>query len=250
MLRIAVTPWRRRLKTYLHPEDDLYTISPHYIDSIEATGAQANPLPWATTPESAKHRLAGYDGLVVSGGQDIDPSLYGAENTASMQVRPKADASERLLIAAAIEMRLPILAICRGMQQVNVAFGGSMHQHIWGLGPDHPNPPKSDPAAPGDAAARSQARLDRRHAVNLEPGSLIAQLFGAERIDTNSLHHQAVDAVGTDLVVTGRTDDGTVEALEHRSLPIVAVQWHPERIAGEGHHVLFDWLADTAASGS
>jgi gamma-glutamyl-gamma-aminobutyrate hydrolase PuuD len=139
--------------------------------------------------------------------QDIGEGASGAR-----------DRWEIALIKAALADDIPVLGICRGMQLLNVAFGGSLHGDIAGSSAQHPHVP-----------ADRDAALGFRHRVTFEPGSLVSRVYGATAKDVNSLHHQAVNRVGAGLTVSGRAADGTVEALE---LPearwCLGVQWHPE----------------------
>jgi putative glutamine amidotransferase len=237
---IAITPWRRTLETWVHPRSDLYTLDPEYVDAVEQAGGDAVILPHVHDPHTARRLLARFDGLIVSGGDDVDPSFYGATNEHAENPDPIADRSDIELTLAAHELGMPLLAVCRGPQVLNVAFGGTLHQHVWGRG-DHP--PKPDT---GDALADADRFLAYRHRVRLEPGSIIAKIFDREEIVTNSMHHQSVDQLGDGIVVTGRAGDGVVEVIEHESGRFLGVQWHPERLADEGHRPLFDWLIAAA----
>jgi putative glutamine amidotransferase len=155
------------------------------------------------------------DGLVLSGGIDLNPALYGEER------HPKADEPndgrdglELDLLRQALDRDLPVLAICRGMQLFNVAFGGALSQHITSTGiHQRYDLPKSQPV----------------HTVEVEPGSRLAQITGAGKVAVNSRHHQAVAQLGKGLSISARAEDGLIEAFE---LPdkrfAIAVQWHPE----------------------
>ncbi|HSX66606.1 gamma-glutamyl-gamma-aminobutyrate hydrolase family protein [Nocardioides sp.] len=163
-------------------------------------------------------------GVVIAGGQDVHPACWGGDTSVVSDVDPRAntmahdvdrDAYEIALVKAALDRGIPVLGVCRGLQVLNVALGGT-------LIPDLPNGPVShlSPAtAPTDGTAD--------HVVAFEDGSLARELFGA-RAQTNSWHHQAVDACGAGLVVTGRASDGVVEAVELPGAPVLGVQWHPE----------------------
>lgn len=235
---IAITPWRRTLSTWVHPHDELYTLNPDYVDGITAVGGTAALIPHVADVDAAKRQVAGFSGLLISGGDDIDPAIYGHELDGSNTFDAAVDRSDLAHFEAARSLGLPILGICRGLQLINVAFGGTLHQHVWQDGTDHP--PRT-----GDTAADCDAFLANRHLVELEPGTLAARVFGELFMDVNSLHHQAADKIGRELVVSGRAPDGTVEVLEHHAEQILAVQWHPERLGADGLHV-FRWLVESA----
>jgi putative glutamine amidotransferase len=168
------------------------------------------------------------DGLCLSGGPDLDPAAYGApERHAQLgPTEPSLDAFELNLARLALDRGLPILAICRGAQALNVACGGTLHQHI-------PGHRQTIPA--GEAS----------HEVSLAARSRLAPLLGAQTVGVNSFHHQAVDRVGAGLRVVGRADDGTVEAIEGAGF-VVGVQWHAETMAA--HLPLFGALVAAASS--
>ena len=157
------------------------------------------------------------DALIVTGGAgDVEPALYGQEpHPETGPVQQERDAYEVALVRAAIERRMPVLGICRGMQILNVVYGGGIEQHL--------------PDVVGHEDHRHTPGTFADHEVDLEAGSLAARAAGAERTPVKSHHHQGVREIGDGLVVTGRSDDDTVEAIEDPSCPFVlGVLWHPE----------------------
>ena len=168
-------------------------------------------------PELAEAYLEGADGLILTGGIDVDPSYFGAEPHPFLGlVDGPRDRFEMALYHAARAKGAPVLGVCRGHQLINVAAGGTLYQHL----------PSVVQTVQHEQADITGAPL---HGVTLEPGSAVAQAFGVARVRTNSYHHQAVDKPGQGLKVVGRTADGTVEALENTDGSFVlGVQWHPE----------------------
>ncbi|MER5566607.1 gamma-glutamyl-gamma-aminobutyrate hydrolase family protein [Streptomyces goshikiensis] len=181
-----------------------------YHELVQAAGGAAVLLP-PDEPGRAAEVLSRVDGLVIAGGPDVDPVHYGAARDprtgAAAAVR---DHWELALINAALEARMPLLGICRGMQALNVALGGTLHQHIDG----HVDTPG----------------VMSWHPVRPVPGTRYARLV-PEEAQVPTYHHQAVDRVGRDLVVSAHALDGTVEAVELPDLDrwVLGVQWHPER---------------------
>lgn len=149
-------------------------------------------------------------GLLLPGGGDLDPALYGAPNAGSHPGDPEQDRLELALTWEFLAAGKPVLGICRGLQVVNVALGGTLVQDL-----------------PGHSQREG---IDRIHPVTAAEGALAAALWG-RRFWVNSAHHQAAAQPGTGLRITARADDGTVEALEGGALPVWAFQWHPERMA-------------------
>ncbi len=247
---IAVTPWRRTVDTWIHPDHDLYTVDPEYLDAVTAAGGLPALLPWIEADDEvdrlarARIVLERFDGLMLTGGNDVDPDYYGHEPDGARDWDRRADDSDAALLHVALEQHKPILAICRGLQVATVGLGGLLHQHIHGTSVWH-RPPNDT----SDRVADAEEFLARRHRVELVKSSTISWIYGgASHIQTNSLHHQAaVDDEDQPLAVVGRSLDGMVEAMEWADKNLVAVQWHPERQTDEGHHVLFEWLVDSAA---
>lgn len=240
---IAISPWRRSLPTTAHPVNDLYTIDPEYMDGVERAGGQAVLVGFARDVDDAKNRLQPFDALLLSGGNDVDPDLYGAEVDGSVDVNPTGDHSDAAYMVAALELGLPVLGICRGIQIINVALGGSLLQHVWDSSDIHPARDNGP-----DPVSNADEMFARRHAVRFEAGSLISKIFDADSLETNSLHHQAIDRLADNLMVTGRADDGIIEVVEHRHKPLLAVQWHPEQMPLGQHDAVFEWLVNTAGS--
>lgn len=161
------------------------------------------------------------DGLLLSGGYDVDPAYFGetAPDGCELKIQPERDTAELGLFSAFFAADKPILGICRGMQLINVAAGGSLIADIpLQTGGDH---------------------MDRTHRVDFEPGSRLFDLLGAS-VQTNSFHHQAVKDAGSGIVICGRSEDGIAEAIEHKERPVFGVQFHPERM--ERMNILFSHL--------
>jgi putative glutamine amidotransferase len=161
-------------------------------------------------------QLADFDGLMLTGGVDVDPALYGeTRHPATEEADPRRDAVESELLREALEMDRPVLAICRGLQILNVAEGGDLIQHI------------------ENHRQAETVRSTPSHRIVIEPGSLLSTIAGTREMLVNSRHHQAVRTPGKGLRVTAvDPDDGTIEALERPDKRFVlAVQWHPENQA-------------------
>lgn len=178
----------------------------NYVDAVTACGAEADAR---YLPEYSED----YDGLILCGGSDIHPRYYGQEINGAFGCDESRDAAEFALADAFIKAGKPVLGICRGAQLLNIYFGGSLHQHI-----GHYMQHRSDE---GDAV----------HDAIAAEGSVLYDLYGGH-FRINSKHHQALNRIGEGLRVTMVAEDEfqTVEAIEHESLPVIAVQWHPERM--------------------
>ncbi|MBR0464065.1 MAG: gamma-glutamyl-gamma-aminobutyrate hydrolase family protein [Clostridia bacterium] len=158
--------------------------------------------------------VSAFDGLLLPGGVDVDPSTYHAENIASVDTNVELDVLQKRVADAFIGAGKPVLGICRGNQMLNVCLGGTLIQHL--------------PSSLRHSRDAGSA-FDKVHMNRATPGSWIARLYG-ETFATNSSHHQAVDKVGAHLIVDMYSDDGVVEAIHHETLPLYGVQWHPERM--------------------
>ena len=194
-----------------------------YLNSVLRGGGEPIVITPQTFENDAALRLMErFDALVLMGGPDVDPALYG--QTASPQVygvSPEQEHFESSLFFAAVELGLPVLAVCRGMQLANVLLGGSLVQHLGDL----PNAGSLLQHAPGEFPVGAEFVT---HDVTLDDGCFLAESMGATTISGASFHHQVVDTLGDGFRVVGRSPDGLVEAIEHERHRIVGVQWHPE----------------------
>ena len=203
-----------------------------YIQSVLRAGGVPVILPINDNPEVLKKMVASIDALIMTGGEDIDPLKYYNEEAipAQGEINPERDAFDIALIKLAIERGIPLLGICRGHQLINVACGGTLYQ-------DLPSQLKSTNLLKHRQQAPSWYGT---HQVKLESNSVLAKILGTTTVVTNSFHHQAVKDVAPNFVVTGRTSDGVVEAMEMKSNPrVYSVQWHPE---GPTSHGLDDFF--------
>ncbi len=161
--------------------------------------------------------LDGFDGLVLPGGGDVDPARYGGDTSAPCyDVNAAQDDLDFAILAAARERGIPVLGVCRGLQVLNVALGGTLVEDLPATAVTH------------RPAARRGGLAWAWHDVTLTPGSLLADAAGSDVISVASGHHQAIDTLAGGLVATATAADGVVEAVEHTSEPLLAVQWHPE----------------------
>ncbi len=224
------------LTTHAPNDEGHFHLSAHYVEAVRRAGGIAVLLPPGDAqPEEILARL---DGLIFTGGGDVEPALYGAaEHEASYGMNAERDRAEGDLIRAAIAGEKPMLCICRGIQILNVALGGTLQQHL----PD---------VVGEDILHRAPPREPVPHPVNITPGTLLAETIGATECTPDSWHHQAVDQPGAGLKPIARAPDGTIEALAHESHPfLLAVQWHPELTAAHdpGQQAIFDGLVTRCA---
>jgi putative glutamine amidotransferase len=195
-----------------------------YVRAVTAAGGVPIVLSPLMGHSLAARALEGVDGLVLTGGEDVDPAWY--ETAPHPKLNPPSrerDLFELALFAAARQRELPVLGICRGIQLVNVALGGTLYQD---LPSERPGIVNHDPQG---------ARTDRSHDVRLEPGSLAAGALGSATLRVNSFHHQAVRDLAPKLIASGWSEDGLIEVVEGaEGQPwLLAVQWHPEEMHAE-----------------
>ncbi len=208
-----------------------------YVRAVEAAGGIAVVVP-PVSNEDARSLLARLDGLVLSGGPDLAPRAYGAQPHVELgPTEPHLDRFEYAVAREAMRLGLPTLGICRGAQTLNVARGGTLHQHL--------------PDVVGDAIAHRQLEDGRvpTHAVEVASASRLAAVLGTTQLDVNSFHHQAVDRVGAGLRACAWAPDGTIEAIEDPEQPfLLAVQWHAETLRNVPMHLaLFGELVGVCA---
>jgi putative glutamine amidotransferase len=195
-----------------------------YVSAVARAGGVPLILSQLMGEPQAARALEGCHGLLLTGGEDVDPRHYGVEPSSALgSVDGERDRFELALFEAARKGGLPILGICRGIQLINVALGGTLYQD---LPSERPGPVDHNPDAARDA---------RTHHVRLAPDSRAARALGVDRLVPNSFHHQAVKALAPALVASGWSDDGLIEAVEGRAGDpwLLAVQWHPEEMQAD-----------------
>lgn len=209
-------------------ETNEYSVRKEYISAIENAGG----FPIFLTPTSEIPTFL--DGIVMSGGGDIDPVYYHEEPIPQCgKITPTRDRYELILSQFALESYIPILGICRGMQVLNVADGGTLHQDMY---TQTNTKIMHEQKAPSDHPV---------HNVTLEKDSVLYQIYNRKEIRVNSFHHQCVKTAGTGFRVIADCVDGAIEAIEHKNHPFaVGVQWHPEYL--KEHDVLFKYFVEQA----
>jgi putative glutamine amidotransferase len=194
-------------------------LSVNYVRSVEGAGLIPLAVPPLTHPERAGEIMDAAGGLLLTGGMDVDPKLYGAPAHPELgEIHPGRDATELALFNAARERRIPVLGICRGIQLINVACGGTLYQDL-----PSERPSSVQHNQPNDRSART-------HNVTIAADSLLAGATGITEMAVNSYHHQAVARLGSGLRVTATAADGVIEGVESTDPDwwILSVQWHPE----------------------
>lgn len=212
----------------------------YYLDAVKRAGGRPALISGPDT-DPAEAVLEPFDGLLVVGGGDVDPSKYGAKAHPKIYgTDPQRDEFEFGLVRAAIEADAPVLAICRGIQVLNVALGGTLVQHL--------------PDAPGliSHGRPNEPQPWVEHELKVSESSRVAQACGRVAFTARAAHHQAVDGVGEGLSAAAWTEDGVVEAVEGDRGWVVGVQWHPERTAHEDEtqQALFDAFVGEASAQS
>lgn len=237
-------------------EDRAVLLHERYTHAIIAAGGAPLMLPLSDDPKTYKALLPVFDGFLMPGGQDINPALYGEEAaTGNDRYTPKRDALEMRLLDYAYVHDVPLFAICRGMQMMNVFFGGTLYQDLnnvqgvpaadrrlpRGLDPARPNMPTEHPSTWAAETGRTYVehwRADRFnqpvHMVDVRPASRLAGIVGCAPLATNSIHHQGVKRLGPGLIADGTAPDGLIEAIEVPDRTyMLGVQWHPEFFPGD-----------------
>lgn len=230
----------RRMVTSSAGETEAHVLYTTYTSMIR----RADGLPVLLTPGPATEveaLLDRLDGLLLPGGGDVDPACYsGANHETVYAVEPLRDEFELALARGAAQRKLPTLAICRGMQIVNVALGGTLVEDIKSAQPD-----ALEHRRHGQSATESQ------HTIELDPDSTTAHALGKDTVEANTIHHQAIRHLAGQLKITGRAPDGIIEAVEptDASWPMWGVQWHPEWLGHNDEPSLGLFRALVAAAG-
>lgn len=220
-------------------EGDCTLAQGYYMSVLEAGGTPV-VIPSYDNEKALVSILDTLDGLVLSGGADIDPDYLGEEPLECISVNPRRDAQELVLVRLAVERQIPILGICRGIQMLTAALGGKLYQDI-----------KTQHGRPCIEHSQTIARGLPSHDVKIEKDSLLHSLMGTETLAVNSFHHQAVKEIPQGFRVTATASDGIIEGMESTAFrPILGVQWHPECFILEADRTMmpiFNWLTEQAA---
>lgn len=218
------------ITTHGRNERGRFDVNAKYVEAVRRAGGYPVLLP--PGERDPAECLEFLDGIVMTGGSDVDPERYGGRAHPEVYgVDPERDASEIALLEAIFEHKTPALCICRGLQILNVALGGSLIEHL--------------PDEVGEGVLHRHGDTYQTHDVEVATLSRLARIVGAGRLSTPSWHHQAVRALGRGLTAVAHAPDGVIEALEHdEHEELVAVQWHPEHTAASDarQQALFDWL--------
>jgi putative glutamine amidotransferase len=206
-----------------------------YIDAVAAAGGVPFVLP-VLDPSQAVAVVSNLDGLLLTGGGDVDPAWYGAAPSPHLGIVDRGyDAWELALLRASMAAGQPVLGVCRGLQLMNVALGGTLVQHL--------------PEITDVGHCVKEASESHVHRVRVAGGSVLGSVVGTDLLGVNSLHHQAVSQLADGLVAVAWAEDGIVEAAEGIGTRLLGVQWHPELLAAEPEHAaLFAWLCLEAST--
>lgn len=223
------------ITTYGRDETNKFPLPGEYVDAVRRAGG----IPLLVPPGEPhiEQVLQTLDGIILAGGGDIDPSLYGGSlHETIYMLDGERDQGEMALARHALESRMPVFGICRGTQILNVTLGGTLHAHL--------------PDVVGEQVNhRLPPREPTEHAIHIEPGSQLAEIIDAAAIIAASWHHQAIRDLAAGLQVVARAPDGTIEAVEMPGHPwLMAVQWHPELTAARDplQQRLFDTFVEQA----
>ncbi len=202
------------------PNVSVFAVAKTYIAAVSLGGGTPVIIPPYLEPDLLRGAFEGIDGLILSGGGDIHPSFFGEIDGGLLwRVDKKRDQGELALATWALEEKMPTLAICRGVQALNVAAGGTLIQDI----------PTEHPKALSHSSVAGRPQSKIAHVVDVESDSHLADMIGAGEVGVNSAHHQALKVIGDQLTVVARARDGIIEGVEARDHPFcIGVQWHPE----------------------
>lgn len=210
-----------------------------YTDAVTNAGGAPFIVPIFNDIRALRRLYEQCQGLLFSGGNDIDPVFYRAEKTEhSKDASPKRDKHELQLLRWALDDNKPVLGICRGMQLINIALGGNLHQDINAALPKTQN---------HQISAHNEDFSHLAHRLSLKPGSRLAHILGVTSIHTNALHHQAIKTLGHGLAAVAYAEDGIIEAVEHSTKRfVIGVQSHPEalvaKVDSEWHKLFNDFI--------
>ena len=232
---IGITCMRRTIELY-SSEMDAFFLDISYARRVREAGGVPVLLPQLRV-EEAGAAARSIDGLILSGGDDVHPEAYGApDEGVSVDADLPVDLGEIELLKRSVVREVPVLGICRGVQIVNVAYGGSLHQDMLGRSDCHPPRPEV-----------LDEIIAQRHGLKVAPGSELARILGAGPRRVNSTHHQAISELAPGFHAVAWAPDGVVEAIESEGPGyLVAVQWHPEKLPPPRDQELFDDLVRAA----
>lgn len=220
--------------TSAYEQPHSYRLPIAYCTAVDLAGGLPVILPYRVGGDLVRRYADMLDGVIFSGGDDLDPAVYGESyHPKTTPVDPDRQTFESALLVEVEGRRMPMLGICMGCQLINIHRGGSLHQFL----------PELDRSGPLEH--RKMSESETRHEARIDRGTVLAEALGKSVINVNSSHKQAVRTLGRGLRVTARSTDGVVEAIEDPSYPLLmGVQWHPERLAGaeEDHLRIFRWL--------
>ena len=227
-----------------NPPLEIIGLTPSYIEAVKAAGGIPVLIPLTLSDEDLLAVFARVDGLILPGGGDVDPALYQESDAGlSKRIDPNRDRVEILLARTAVTQNKPLLAICRGIQVMNVALGGTLWEDL--------NTQRFDGLRHDLHGIHPRDYL--AHPVRIDPNSRLAQSMGTTQPRVNSLHHQGVRDAAPEVVVTATAPDGLVEAIEAPGHPFaIGVQWHPEMLVFNDPHMLalFEGLVEASKNGN